>query len=378
MRNLKADVVRKAALLNGWDQVLRNLCPEISTKAFDKPGKHVACPVHGKSTRSGDGFRFLNKKVPFRDSGGAVCNTCGIFADGFALLMWLKGINFADAVAMVGAECNIRTTDDENAQERINKESQAKLAERKRAFEEKERAENVYLRGRLNQIWSETFALTHPIAEPGRLYLASRKILCWDKQGAERAVRFHPSLASYNEDGQFEGDYPAIVAKVSKQGRPITLHRYFLTEKGMKAPVESCKKMCAYPSDVVVTGGGIFVQQPVGWVEDVCEGLETAWAIETGMDLVITVVPTVNATLLESFEPGPQTKLVRIWADKDKSGRGEQAALELKKRLWEKGIQAQILLPPLPIAEGEKSVDWNDVLIQLGRMGFPKGKRAVA
>jgi hypothetical protein len=96
------------------------------------------------------------------------------------------------------------------------------------------------------------------------------------------------------------------------------------------------------------------------------------------MDQEIDVFPTVNATLLESFVPGPSTKMVVIWADKDRSGRGEEAASELKRRLWEKGIKAQIMMPSLPIADGEKSVDWNDVLIQLGRMGFPKRRRAVA
>lgn len=136
--------------------------------------------------------------------------------------------------------------------------------------------------------------------------------------------------------------------------------------------------MCSYPTDRLVTGGGIIIGNMDAEVVHVCEGLETAWAIETGMDQEIDVFPTVNATLLESFTPGPNTKMVVIWADKDRSGRGEEAALELKRRLWEKGIKAQIMMPSLPIADGDKSVDWNDVLIQLGRMGFPKRRRAVA
>ena len=97
------------------------------------------------------------------------------------------------------------------------------------------------------------------------------------------------------------------------------------------------------------------------------------------LPLPAQVYPAVSATLLEAFEPGPSTKLVRIWIDKDRSGRGEEAAKVLRKRLWERNIQLQVFAPPLPIPEGAKGVDWNDVLLQLGRMGFPQwARRAVA
>lgn len=77
--------------------------------------------------------------------------------------------------------------------------------------------------------------------------------------------------------------------------------------------------------------------------------------------------------------PRSSTKLVRIWIDKDRSGRGEEAAKVLRKRLWERNIPLQVFVPPLPIPEGAKGVDWNDVLLQLGRMGFPQSaRRAVA
>jgi len=34
------------------------------------------------------------------------------------------------------------------------------------------------------------------------------------------------------------------------------------------------------------------------------------------------------------------------------------------------GIRAQIKMPPMEIPDGKKSVDWNDVLIALGPLGF--------
>jgi hypothetical protein len=80
--------------------------------------------------------------------------------------------------------------------------------------------------------------------------------------------------------------------------------------------------MCAYPIDRLVTGGVACTGRWDAQVVDLCEGLETAFAIETGMDLAVRVYPAGSATLLEAFEPGPSTKLVRIWIGKDRSGRG--------------------------------------------------------
>ena len=73
---------------------------------------------------------------------------------------------------------------------------------------------------------------------------------------------------------------------------------------------------------------------------------------------------------MSQFVPPPSVKAVRIWADKDRSNGGQEAAAALKKRLWEMGIKAQILLPDMPIPDGAKSADWNDVLRARGRFGF--------
>ncbi|MFB8831984.1 hypothetical protein ACE0DR_27970 [Azotobacter sp. CWF10] len=41
------------------------------------------------------------------------------------------------------------------------------------------------------------------------------------------------------------------------------------------------------------------------------------------------------------------------------------------------GIKAQILLPWLPIPDGAKGVDWNDVLLKRGPFGFSKHQAEV-
>ena len=87
--------------LNGqWLQVLAALVPELDA-AIARKGRHVACPVHGGR----DGFRL------FKDAeytGGGVCNTCGIFHDGFELLSWINGWNFAQSIEAIGQVLGIQ------------------------------------------------------------------------------------------------------------------------------------------------------------------------------------------------------------------------------------------------------------------------------
>lgn len=365
MKNLEARVVKDAAF-GKWEDVLKRLAPEIPDKAYSKLGRHVPCPVHGNGTK-GDGFKLFKKD--FHETGGGMCNTCGKFHDGFSLLMWLHGWDFATAVEEVGGCLGISDKRDQSAQRRINHELEAERAASRAERLKKEAIENGRIRSRLKSIWNESIPLTDPAAEPARLYFASRKILCWDRQGLEKVVRFHKSLPSYNENFEYEGHFPAIVSMVCNDGKPVTIHRIFLTPKGEKAPIESVKKMCEVPSDNLVTGGAI-ITSPLGDVLNVAEGVETAFAIETAMGQ--PVWPLVNANLMELFNPPAGVKQVNIWVDKDRSEVGQEAGKKLKARLWELGIAAAVLTPSLPIPEGEKGVDWNDVLLQQGRFGFPQ------
>jgi hypothetical protein len=53
--------------------------------------------------------------------------------------------------------------------------------------------------------------------------------------------------------------------------------------------------------------------------------------------------------------------LVVVWADRDRSGTGEAAALTLRERLLGRGILVAVHLPPVPIPVGAKGIDWADV-----------------
>jgi hypothetical protein len=140
-------------------------------------------------------------------------------------------------------------------------------------------------------------------------------------------------------------------------GAPVTVHRTYLTPNGCKAPVPAPKKLMGYPGHRLV-GGAIRLFSP-GPVLGVAEGIETALAVHlsTGMP----VWSAVSANLLERMEPPAQTSLVVVWADRDRSGTGEAAALSLRERLLERGIPVAVHLPPGTIPTGAKGVDWADV-----------------
>jgi hypothetical protein len=107
-----------------------------------------------------------------------------------------------------------------------------------------------------------------------------------------------------------------------------------------------------------LAGGAIRLFSP-GPILGVAEGVETALAVHlrTGMP----VWSAISAGLLARMEPPAETSLVVVWADRDRSGAGEAAALSLRQRLIERGMPVAVHLPPGPIPSTAKGIDWADV-----------------
>ena len=118
--NYDVNDVRCLAFGN-WGVIIPDLCPPL-IPAFEKIGKHVPCSVHGGK----DGFRVPKE---FLEVGGGICNTCGPFHDGFALLMWANGWTFLEALKSVGdyLQCGassvepVRRTPPPKKKEELNK-----------------------------------------------------------------------------------------------------------------------------------------------------------------------------------------------------------------------------------------------------------------
>ncbi|SDY72463.1 DUF7146 domain-containing protein [Nitrosomonas halophila] len=350
---MNADQARELAR-GRWCAILITLAPPI-TPAFERAGRHVPCPVHGGK----DGFRV------FRDvnlSGGSICNTCGNFPDGFSTLMWINGWDFKTALQAVTDYLGTRHKSKPVARQSLLKHGR----------------EDEKLRQALNRVWKESISLHDDGAEPARCYLARRGI---DLLPDNRVVRFHPSLP-YFDGEHWVGDYPAMLALVSDTaGRPVTLHRTYLTKEGSKAPVESPRKLMRYPRNRTITGGAIRLNESDSSLLAIAEGLETALAVREGTDLPVWCV--INAVLLEKFTPPVTTEKILIFADKDRPtarhpmGHGQEAARILVQRLWKMGIRVSLVMPEGEIPAGRKSLDWNDLLRQHGKQVFqPENVRA--
>jgi hypothetical protein len=201
-----------------WQRVLSDLAPALQ-EAVAKRGKHVPCPVHGGR----DGFRVF---PDVSETGGGVCNTCGYFADGFSLLMWINSWDFGQTIREVAQQlagaptCRVPRSTSPGVSPCGSQDDTTR-------------------REQLNRTWRESLPLTHREAEPARLYLARRGLTTRVRE----ALRFHPDLGYY-ADQRLVGCYPAILAQVTGQGGDaVTLHRTYLTVDGHKAPVDAPKKL---------------------------------------------------------------------------------------------------------------------------------------
>lgn len=336
-----------------WRDIFGSLCPEL-VNAQSRPGKEFECPGC-----SGKRFRIFKKTAG--ETSGGMCQSCGYKADGFALIQWVNRWGFHETLQQVGSLLGV---EDPHGRKGIGSVPARSIP---KTQVNDPGPSNKWTINWLNNTWSQCIALTDPQAEPARLYLRSRGILVWDRPGLARAIRFHPALPYQHENGKKEVA-PAIVAAITgADGKGVTLHRIYLTPKGEKAFGSETKKMFAIPSDRTLVGACIQTS-PAGEEVNICEGLETALAVETGMER--PVWPMVNAYLLEHFQPAPGTKLVVVWADKDRSKAGQDAADALAFRLQEQGIEVRIELPWGAIPMNAKGIDWNDMLMLHGSNAF--------
>lgn len=240
------------------------------------------------------------------------------------------------------------------------------------AEKEKEKRE-LYAerRNTLNQIWKESTPLNLSGVNAASLYLGKRAI----KEDAQNPLnigtdlRLIEALPYKNEEGE-KTDYPAMVCAVrTVNGKAVTLHRIYLDGKGNKAPVATPKKLMPPAREEGINGCAIRVGGTVSDVLCIAEGVETALAV-----LRATGLPcwsAISAGGMKTLEVPESVKTVYIFADKDVSGAGQNAANALKSRLKDKGVKAIVLLPDEDIPQGKKGVDWNDHLVRFGVNSFP-------
>lgn len=341
----------KARACGHWLAILSALAPSFDA-AIARPGHHVACPVHGGK----DGFRLHRDAA---EIGGGICNTCGSFPDGLALLMWANGWMFLEALREVAAWLGMTGEAPVGSWKAPNRPAPVI-----RTPKINQRATVA-----IHEAWRESVSLSDPAAAVARVYLSKARALGdlpWDEIGS---LRFLPALDLWEQgdEGPVKvGTYPAIVARIDNPaGELVSLHRIYLRPDGSG---KVARKKAASPYHGITKGGAIRLF-PVAKRLGVAEGIETAlaaWVLSGGR---IPVWSAIDAGGLEAIELPRQVGEVLIFADRDlpskehPHGRGQEAAINLARRMLAEGCTVKRIPPPE--SYGAKA-DWNDVLTQQG------------
>ncbi|MGI9304639.1 MAG: DUF7146 domain-containing protein [Gammaproteobacteria bacterium] len=337
-----------------WPEIIAALSSQVEiTDAIERGHlKHGFCPVHGGD--NGDGFRILRD---FRETGGAVCNTCGTFANGLALLQWLNDWTWAKTAQAV--------EDYLNGGEKTASHCTERVTEASKPPPDKAPPFKV-----IRRIWNEGYLLRSPRGEPLRRYLRRRGLS--DIQPMPLTLRFHPRM-SYTEYGESRplGHFPCMMASIQgPDGKMVGILRTYLAADGTKASLPKPKKNLRV-RDAALSGGAVRLFAP-SHVLGVTEGIENALAVRqaTGMP----VWAAANTALLGNLVVPPGVQRVIIWADNDVIKKGKQAgriaAEKLADRMGAQGLSVEIRYPKLPAKD--KGVDWNDVLLEQGEATFPR------
>ena len=186
-------------------------------------------------------------------------------------------------------------------------------------------------RERLRQTWKRSVPLNHVDARAVRNYLESRalgEIL----KAPPAVLRAHRSLP-YWDGSKDLGTYPAMVALFhGANGQPVTLHVTYLRSDGCaKASVRAPKKILGVPVKGATKGGAIHLYEPRGGVLGLCEGIESALSMH-----LLQMLPVWSSFCADNLERAHLPACLRelhVGIDVDKSGKGEQVAQALSKRV---------------------------------------------
>jgi putative DNA primase/helicase len=276
-------------------------------------GKNCPCPICGGRDR----FRFDNK----RGDGTWICTHCRA-GQGVRLAMLYLGITDFRAIA-----------------EKIEAVIGGAARERARP----DLSEEVK-RAALTRLWRTSAPVR--AGDPVDLWMRRRGL------GASTypsCLRSHPSL---RHSGPPVTVHPGMLAKVvDAGGRPVMLHRTFLTADGRKAPVDKVRMFCA---GTVPPGSAVRLSPPASTM-GIAEGIETALA--AARLFAMPVWAALCDRGVETFEPPPGTERLLAFGDNDGNGAGQRAAYALAARLSTK-MKVDVSIPDQP------DTDWNDVLLE--------------
>lgn len=276
------------------------------------------------------------------DHGGKKSGAYRLFDDDFPVCVWW---NWKTSTAGVWVDSNRPLTE----AERHHQRERVEQARRERHAEQV--AQWARNRDYVSALWAQGRALTD--SDIVALYLEHRGLMVPHTD----ALRFHPALDYWHEDGHMTR-HPAMLAAVTDaSGNLVAVHRTYLDADGCKASVPTAKKLTRTTGPMA--GASIKLGAPALRPDGrlglgVAEGIETALA--ASLLAGIPVWPCVSAHGLEAFDPPPGVHHLYVMGDRDDSGTGQKAAAILAHRAAAAGLVARVLLPD---AVG----DWNDELV---------------
>ena len=288
--------------------------------AVARVGKHVPCPVHGGK----DGFRLYADD----QNGGGACNTCGTFADGFAVLQWLRGCSFYESLRIVAELLNNGTVPDQ-----LEPSSVVPI----------ERG-NGYM-GAIKYLL-DTSSRT-PNAAACAYY--ERRGIAKTSEFITNSLKYHDNADVYHNGKRvvLNGKplrYPCILG-LARNARGVTgLHQIYITKDGEKAATEISQIIGSEYSKKRMIGQ--FAGTAVRFAKAektliVCEGIETGLAIRllTGCD---SIAACGTAALLGGIDVPDCVENLLIYADNDAAG---MAAAEKLRKSEQAHRTVSVMLP---------------------------------
>jgi len=309
--------------------------------------KHQPCPACGGTDR----FRFF---PDWEQTGSGICNQCGS-GDGFFWVQKMANCNFYEALKKIshylGCSSSINYCSVQ-VKSKCNKKIQ-------QLNSGKEKLEIQRRKVRINQVIQASMPLQKSKPAINYLYLRGLGELV-ERGDFPDNLGAVSSLPYWN--GHCEEYFPAIVATISNANLEcLNIHRTYLSQEGSKAQVQNPKKLMTSIFPGAIRGAAIRLYKVAGDSLALTEGIETALAVRI-IYPELPVWATVSAGGLSNVEIPDCIKYVYIFSDKDRNGTGQKSAEALAKKLRNVGVSVEILLPPIPIPDHAKSVDWLDVL----------------
>lgn len=298
-----------------WEGILSNLgLPKI---ALSK--KHGPCPFCGGKDR----YRWTDHEA----GGGFICNHCGA-GNGVELVMRFKGLEFLDAVKLIEAQIGA---------------APIKLPKREKSEDQQ--------RDQMKALWQMASPLDG--TDIASRYLMARGIVRDPWPISLRYVRELP----YWDDAKVKTLWPAMLAKfAAPDGARAILHRTYLSEPGIKAPV--AKQRMIMPGKIP-PGGAVRLAASAETM-GIAEGLETAMSASILFD--VPVWAALNCGALAKWKPPKGVTNVIVFGDRDDSHAGQYHAHALAFTLKTLGLGAEVRYP-----DGDEPADFNDQLMVQAR-----------